>query len=288
MKIVKIAILIIVCSLFVVTVHPVSAVDETKTISDDEDDVIDFSTGKIVDDKPNIDIKTVTYSKEEGNVTITLIVKGEIENRGDEQNGSGITYAISLKTSNSQYDILYMNENCFINFDYANDSWEVDDDKLTITFELDSPDETYANMTVMTGDINLTDWYLDSAPDIEELVVYADAPEEGVVGESINFSGHAVFGDGPYSWSWDFGDGNTASGQNVTHTYTNDGNYTVTLTVTDSLGSTSSDFHTISISNENSNNGDSSTSNSNILLFGAIIIIIVIVGVIAVVFIIRR
>ncbi|WP_296382908.1 choice-of-anchor L domain-containing protein, partial [Winogradskyella sp.] len=54
-------------------------------------------------------------------------------------------------------------------------------------------------------------------------------------GESVDFSGSAIFSDDGTSatYDWDFGDLNTAMGTDVTNTFANPGTYTVTLTVTD-------------------------------------------------------
>jgi len=73
------------------------------------------------------------------------------------------------------------------------------------------------------------------------LEVDAGGPYEGLVGETIEFTGTATGGVPPYEYLWDFGDGKTSNKQNPTHIYMTAGNYTITLTVTDKKGNSSSD-----------------------------------------------
>lgn len=61
---------------------------------------------------------------------------------------------------------------------------------------------------------------------------------EGLVGESIQFSGKAEHGIEPYTWLWDFGDGETSTEEDPIYAYSAVGDYTVTLTVTDDVGNT--------------------------------------------------
>ena len=65
------------------------------------------------------------------------------------------------------------------------------------------------------------------------LIVDANGPYEGIVGEAIQFHGSAQGGTPPYTYHWDFGDGETSDEQNPMHVYQGAGEYTVTLTVID-------------------------------------------------------
>jgi len=63
--------------------------------------------------------------------------------------------------------------------------------------------------------------------------VDAHGPYQGLVNESIQYTGSAENGTPPYEFHWNFGDGGTSDEQNPTHIYNEEGNYTVTLSVTD-------------------------------------------------------
>jgi len=63
--------------------------------------------------------------------------------------------------------------------------------------------------------------------------VNTHGPYNGLIGESIQFTGSAENGTPPYSYHWDFGDGNSFDEQNPTHIYDTSGNFTVILSVTD-------------------------------------------------------
>lgn len=71
--------------------------------------------------------------------------------------------------------------------------------------------------------------------------VDAHGPYNGLVNESIKFTGSAENGTPPYEYHWDFGDGDTSNEQNPTHVYYDEGNYTVILSVTDGDGITVAD-----------------------------------------------
>jgi len=304
MKLGKIGILIIVCSLFVALSSSVYAADETKTIDDSEDDVMDYE-GETTTTKPNIDIKKVTYSKEGKKVTLTLQVKGIIENRGDLESltemFSFVSYMIVLSTSDYAYGLNYMNNTCTIMTDEGEENitdFSVDHSTLTASFDLNDENETYDFIYVYAMDVDLlaNEEYIDEANDVP-LEVETGGPYEGYIGEDIDFMGGATGGSPPYNWDWDFGDGNHFSGQSsslefieATHTYTAARIYTVTLTVIDADGTTKNATTTATITESGETNGgtDGGTIDSNILLFGAVIVIIAIIGVIAVVVILRR
>lgn len=63
---------------------------------------------------------------------------------------------------------------------------------------------------------------------------------EGVVGETLNFSGanSSDPNDDPLDFYWDFGDGSYAVGKDVSHTYNSIGSYLLKLKVDDGLAST--------------------------------------------------
>ncbi len=244
--------LLMICSLFIVSTSAVLAADETITIPDDEDDVLTYDElGEelIVDDKPNIDIVAVKYEKQDSLITLTLTVKGSIENKGDLddlenfENYEYLYYFVELVTSGDVlYQLIYMNTQCVLtyssseseeDFEMVNlteDNFSVDGSNLIMTFPLVDDNEVYASLqavaTYEKGDLDSYEYYED--------VVLSEI-EDGNNGN-------------------DTGD----NGSNGTEPPTNG----------------------------DSNQKD--TSNTNLFLFAGIIIAVVVIGVAVLVYIIRR
>lgn len=304
-------------SLLITSMYSVVAAEEEKTFEDPSDDVVDMLLEEDVytDQKPNIDIINIIYSKNGKDVTLSLEVKGEIEDRGDLDSDSAVVYNLILNTDKEYYDIAYINNKCYLNEAETGISFDkdsTDDSIITFSFELVSADETYAVLAAQTTDYKITslydiEWfYADDFEDIsEDVVVDAGSQYEGVVNESINFSGNASGGSPPYTWEWNFGDGNTSDEQNPTHVYSEAGEYYAVLTVTDSTGIWNDDYATVVISAGGDADGDdgsdggadgtsdnggtsSSSSDAGLLIFGGVIAIIAILGVIVIIAIIRR
>jgi hypothetical protein len=82
--------------------------------------------------------------------------------------------------------------------------------------------------------------------------VDAHGPYDGLVNQTIQFTGSAENGNPPYEYHWDFGDGDTSPVQNPTHSYEEKGNYTVVLSVTDANDITIQDQTWALIHGENS------------------------------------
>ncbi len=313
---------LILCSLLIVTACSFVTADETKEIIDREGDVLilndiydiddlsDISDFGTTNDKPNIDIVKVTYSRtsESKRATVTLEVKGVIEDSGytetDPENffEPMISYNIALETSNSYYAISYMNGECDVNSETENIEYNKDGSVLSVTFDLDAIDETYVDISGATVYllVSMTDdleYYVDMAPDLVFLKVTANADQYNAkVGERIDFTGSAEDGISPYNYSWDFDDGVTSFDQNPTHIFNEPGTYEVILLVTDGEENIGTDSLTITISDEsgnnggngNSNNNDGDSSDSNFMMFIILIAIIAVVGVISIIVIIRR
>lgn len=74
-----------------------------------------------------------------------------------------------------------------------------------------------------------------------------EAPDYGLVGHDITFTGRASGGYPPYTFDWKFGDGGVGHGTSVVHRYSSQGTYEVNLTVTDSRGNRDWATHTIEI-----------------------------------------
>ena len=112
-------------TLLLSSTYSVTAADEQQILIDPQGDVIvmdlmsedqNYST---TDEKPNIDIKKLTYIHDDGSTeaSIALEVYGEIENRGSLNESSmdilnSVMYTIMLETSNEIYSITYANQQC--------------------------------------------------------------------------------------------------------------------------------------------------------------------------------
>jgi hypothetical protein len=276
-------------------VFSVSAVDESGNFTDPEDDVIDLLSedGPTTSARPNIDIILIEYSISGKQVTLTLEVKGEIENKGDIENYETdfISYQLMLYTSEDAYDIIYINEECIIDGPTDEVSWDIDDSTLEFSFELGSATEAYDGLMGLTVDLDFANlkMYGDEFYDVEEEIdVDAGGDYEGKPGESIQFNGYAQGGTEPYEWSWDFDEDflPDSNKQNPTWTFNKPGEYNITLTVSDSIGYQGVAFTSVVISGASNGNGDS--EDSPLLLFVALIIVIVIAGVAVLVYVLRR
>jgi len=247
MKIEKVLILAMaICCLLIISSINVAAAE--KTIIDSEDDVMDAITGEIIDYQ-NIDIKELTYDREGINVTLTMTVKGEIENLGDLEEPTGlediITYALTLTTSFDTYLIYYVNNYCALQTSY--DDLNITDfsivgstlNTLEINFNINNTDETYESLAgesmYLSIDLATEDYIMatDAVPDYP-LMVDAYAPNSAEAGSAVEFEGSPYFGQRPYEFLWDFGDESTSTEQNPTHIYDEPGIYEYTFTVTDS------------------------------------------------------
>lgn len=295
---------LIACSLLVVSTYSVGAVDEKKTFPPDpEDDVLDIVASDeegvdvYTDEKPNIDIIKLEYSKEGKEVTITMEVKGKIEDKGtldidldSDELDDFILYGITLGTTSGEaYNIEYVKEECELNGEKTGITWKkVGNSVLSFSFGIASSDEKYFLLEAATFEYSEPNMYSDDFYD-ESVSPIADAggPYTGEVGENISFSGSALGGVSPYTYSWDFGDGTESDLQDPEHSYEEAGTYTATLTVTDDDGSTGTDTTTVTISVAGSTNGDSD-SGSGLTMFIVLIAVIVVAGVAVLVYVIRR
>jgi hypothetical protein len=305
---------LIVCSFFIVSISPVIAITDTHVITDIEGDVADeygtnASSSPTINIK-NIDIREMTYSRQDKRITLTLTVYGNIQDTGNIDEVESFTgtnyvvYILLLYTSNESYTIYYVNKECRIAYQDIIDNisdFSVAGSTLTVPFDLLSNNEIYDEIGATTeyykesGD-NYED-LSDTAPDLITLEVTADGPSEGKIGESIAFYGEAPGGtpEPEYAWLWDFDDGNTSTDQNPIHSYEETGTYEVTLSVTDANYNEGSSSLTITISDAEPSNGgnnggteEGESSNSGLILFIVVIAVIFIAGIAVIVYIIRR
>ena len=302
---------LLMCSILLASTLLVSAADQETTLNDTEDDVLDWlqSTEEelvYTAEKPNIDIVQLDYSRTGKRVTLALTVKGKIEDRGsmeeEEENYDLVSYMIVLYTSET-YEIVYVNEKCELNESTEGISFDVDDSTITFRFNLNSADEPYTGIEVLTMDsyYDIANYwmYADDLTDIsQEIEVDAGESYEGKVGQGINFTGTAYGGNPPYTYKWDF-DGDfiidlTTTEQDVSHVFNKAGTYDVYLFVTDSDDITGFGYTTAIISSGTADGGngdqdaDSSDSGSGLLTFVALVVVIIVAGVAVVVYIIRR
>lgn len=300
----KILILFIVCSFFLATTLAVAA-DETITLYDEKDDVIyyDELTGEEIetDQKPNIDIRELTYSRTGQRITLSLTVEGIIENRGsldafltgDTLEHDLVLYSIMLSTTEDMYTIIYVNNVCnYSDLDASSNitDFTVQNSILTVSFDLKNDTEVYESIIGMTMDIKISateyELYSDEINDFP-LEIEAGDSYSGKVGEEIEFFVFAMGGTSPHTYEWDFGDGTTSNEQYPIHSYTEAKTYTATVTVTDRNGISETATATVTITGAPTNgNGDPATN--NLFIFGLIILFIVIIGVIIVIVVLRR
>ena len=287
---------LILASFLFASTFSVTAADEERSFTDSPaNDVIDTSTEETTDGKPNIDITEVSYVKEIKEVTLTLTVKGDIENRGDindMESEDYVYYLLTLYTDSHEYYIYYVNRDCQIIIDYE-DFGTIDFDysgsTITFTFDLNSSSETYGGIYVETTDFSSFGEYMDDFIDMPEetLTVKVNAPSTGKVGQSTSFSATVSDGTSPYVYQWNFDDGGTSTEQNPSHTYASAGTYNVTLAVMDSDGKYGLDDAKITISSSATSSG-SGTSGSGLLPFIVLVIVIVVAGIAVVVYVMRR
>jgi len=289
----------------IATTITVCGVDEEKTIFDSEDDVLDFEDfeeGEYTDQKPNIDIISLTYTKTGRLLSLNLEVKGVIEDRGDledEFSIDAVLYTILITTSEGlddqrEYEITYVNEDCQLNGEKRSSVCDVDGSILSLSFTLEDADETIYGLVATANDVNLFNnkWYLDELISMNIIALVSDE-YTGKVGEAVNFSGAAIGGNEPYVYSWDFGDGTNSEKLSGTsyeemyadHIYEKAGTYEAILTVTDSDGNVTSTAAKVIISSISDTDDN---SEYGLLIFISLISIIIIIAVAVVVYIIKR
>ncbi len=311
----------IISSLLLIATCCVQAADTTITDTIEDVSSVDYYTGEtiVITSHPEIDVKNlditqITYTQQGTQVTLTLKVRGDIENRGsiidlysedifDSLNF--VEYDFQLITSDGEYMVSYSNltgqlNNGLETVNLTTSDFTVEGDTLTIRFSLISAEEVYEELSVtsMFMKVNFTGGDLDPSglvylsdicpnPPLEIIEAYAQ--NIGSVGEAIQFNGSVspLTGEPPYRYRWDFGDQTTSTELNPTHTYTKAGTYTYTFTVTDESDDSVSESGTITISTEGGGGSDGPFS-GQMLLFLAILVIIIIVGVVIIVWIIRR
>jgi PKD repeat protein len=219
----------------------------------------------------NIDITQASCTQQGPHVTLTLNVKGSIENRGNiidfysgntPGNIDSVEYTFDLSTSGYDYSVSYSNGTgqLYSGSDQINlTSWNfsVSGNTLSAYVDLFNADETITGLTVSSTYIKANISSLDSgliylsdtAPNPALAISEAYAYDTGAVGESIQFNAtiEPLTGQPPYTYHWDFGDQTSSTELNPTHTYTKPGHYTYTFTVTDQAGDTASQTGTITI-----------------------------------------
>ena len=307
-----------VSSLFLIATFSVEAADVT--IRDGTGDVnsmdvngnttlITFSPEINID---NLDLTEATYTQHGTQATLSLQVKGKIENRGaimDLTSADNLTaldtveYDFQLTTSEQDYSVVYSNKTGQLTYgneqiNLTSSDFSVVGNTLTISFKLTSVNETYTNLSVTSTYIkaNLSTiessglvYLSDVAPNPPLVIYEAFASNIGSIGENIQFNGSVepLTGQPPYTYRWDFGDKSTSTQLNPTHSYKKAGVYTYTFTVTDSADANASQSGNITISTEGGGGAKESLS-TQMILFIVILLIIIVIGVVVIVWIIRR
>ena len=309
----------IISSLLLIATVSVQAADVTITDTIEDVSSVDYYTGEtvVVTSHPdisvgNLDVVQATYTKQGTQVTLTLKVRGTIENRGKIVDVYSedifdsldfVEYDFQLTTSEDDYYISYSNQtgqlsNSVETRNLTPSEFSVDGDTLSVTFSLTSSGEIYDNLTATSmfmkvnmsgGDMDPSGlvYLSDIAPNPALEIIEAYAPNIGSVGETIQFNGSVspLTGQPPYRYRWDFGDGKTSTEMNPTHVYDNAGEYDYTFTVTDQSGSSVSETGSITISTEGGSDGPVS---NQMLWILAILVVIIVIGVVIIIWIIRR
>lgn len=181
MKKINIAIAaMITSSLFLIAAIPIQAADVT--IQDPVGDVstIDiYEQSSLITYSPdinidNIDLAKMTYTKTGGSATLTLEVKGNIENRGNiadvygdypdnvtEMNINYVNYELILGTTlagsaGETYTVDYVNKQCQLmtlqgdTINLTSSQFSTAGNKLTVTIPLDNSDEVYDFLNATT------------------------------------------------------------------------------------------------------------------------------------------
>lgn len=296
----------------------------TEIVEDPEDDVIAISSDEqgeveqfVTDEVPSADIVEVSYEREIDGTEVTVSFKvndrGKIETMDLEELediesffGSilPLAYSIMVITDQSDYEIVFQNNESILNYEEELE-FTVVDNEFSTTFHLNSANETItdfgAQSFFMKFSLAATTIYMDAAPDSFMFMAEIVAPDTAIVGDEVSFTGFSyniadMMGLGliEYNYNWDFDDGSTGSGETVTHSYQLPGTYTVRLTVSDSEGAETTTTHTITVDRPPESpideNGptDENGEDSPILMFILILGIIVVIGIIALVVVIRR
>ena len=159
------------------------------TITDWTDDVCSFNyyrnTWTIITNSTDIEVDNIdliqsTFVQHDSQVTLSLQVAGQIEDRGHPGNFTNetdeIEYFFILTTSERFYFVGYINQTGLLFYDdvYVNltsSDFTVLDDTLSITFSLMNLTETYKNLTVnaIYVKVNLSSpstivWFEDTVP----------------------------------------------------------------------------------------------------------------------------
>ncbi len=211
-------IVIIVGSLFVVSLSSVSAVDTT--ITDPTGDVVNFD-GTIVTSDPNInianiDVTQITYTKNDQTATVTLKVDGIIENRGNfddlaaldgenyDINVDMASYSVTVSTTDLSseaginYAITYINQVCNLSIYEGDDytpthaenlsTFTVSGDTLTVSFNLMNASEMFGNLSAATlyMKLNFADILNGNVEDFTDIPYYMDNAPNGDLGVMID------------------------------------------------------------------------------------------------------
>ncbi|MCU0851624.1 MAG: hypothetical protein MUC80_10215 [Candidatus Thermoplasmatota archaeon] len=113
-------------------------------------------------DVQNIDVIQASYEQEDGLVTLSMQVAGDIENRGhwndwdsNNETTEWIEYTFEFVTSEQGYVISYVNQSGALIFNdsqinLTSSAFTVINDTLSITFPLVNPGEIFENLSVIT------------------------------------------------------------------------------------------------------------------------------------------
>jgi hypothetical protein len=299
---------------------------DVTSIDENENMTIAHSNQYIeVDD---IDIVAATCNNTGSSVTVSLRVKGSIQDRGnindifmegyDEDTDfynmtfNTIGYSVNVSTDDTMYTATYVNNNARLATDLSDNttpvtSFSKNGNTVTMTFSID-PNENITGFGAQTMfiKVNFSEYmegtgagmymFSDNAPN-EPLTLDTAGTDQNLVkvGTSVDFS-CKIFpstGQPPYTYHWDFGDGTTQDGQATTDlSAAISHTYTKQGDFTYNCSVTDSSgfiqFETGTLKVTGSGGGSILGGGDMVYLFLAIIVIIAIAGVAIVVYLIRR
>ena len=175
MKLRKSRLILICIVITVVLSNLVSALEITDPENDVDYIIQDPYSIEQVSTKPNLDITKVTYSAEGGVVTLSITVKGEIED------GDSITYYVEYECSDATYQYTYNNGN--VNARSSNNNGDINHDAstghsisptntLSVTFDVVGTGRTDGKLYGYAGDdfppLGVNEYWMDNTEDIND------------------------------------------------------------------------------------------------------------------------
>lgn len=251
-----------------------------QTIPDYLEDVcsVDYYTGETTQvlnssyiEVKNLDIKEVTCGQVGTQVTLSLLVDGCIEERGELidiyndtiKDFDTVEYDFVVITSEEDYMIAYCNQTGWLRYgdiqiNLTSSDFLVVDDTLFIWFLVSNSSEVVENLSAKslyikcnfsnTDPVDLV-YLSDLAPNPPLEIYRLFVPAVGFGGRPVQFKAYVepFTGTPPFEYYWDFGDQTTSEELDPTHIYQQPGVYCYFFQVTDRTGAVACGSYFITI-----------------------------------------